>query len=178
MNTITCQPDTTTVSCATVDGGTSGTASVPTTGSQADEALKTHLQTTIGWKVDDIVLEMYDPGKYVILFDTIASKFIREECSVAKATTDADKQTVQTELCAYVKRDHIRELDVDLNEIYSYYNISTICDDAFRDCTSLTTVAIPDSTTSIGSHAFDGCTSLTTVAIPDSVTAIGVCVFV
>ena len=43
---------------------------------------------------------------------------------------------------------------------------------AFSDCTSLTSVSIPDSVTSIEHAAFDGCTSLTSVTIPDSVTSI------
>ena len=112
---------------------------------------------------------MYEPSKYVILFDTVGMKFIRE-CTVTEATTEADTDTVQTDLCAYIEREQIRELD--LNEIYSHYNITVIGAYAFFYCTSLTTVAIPDSVTEIGAHAFFYCTSLTTVAIPDSVTAI------
>ena len=41
------------------------------------------------------------------------------------------------------------------------------------DCTSLTSVTIPNSVTSIGRCAFYGCTSLTSITIPDSVTSIG-----
>ncbi|MBQ7637864.1 MAG: leucine-rich repeat protein [Clostridia bacterium] len=48
---------------------------------------------------------------------------------------------------------------------------------AFYGCTSLTNVNIPDSVTSIGSSAFNGCTSLKSVNIPDSVTSIGGSVF-
>ena len=44
---------------------------------------------------------------------------------------------------------------------------------AFRNCTSLTSVTIPDSVTSIGDWAFEDCDSLTSVTIPDSVTSIG-----
>ena len=43
----------------------------------------------------------------------------------------------------------------------------------FQNCTSLTSVTIPDSVTSIGNTAFLGCTSLTSITIPDSVTSIG-----
>ena len=48
-----------------------------------------------------------------------------------------------------------------------------IADAAFRNCTGLASVTIPDSVTSIGASAFEGCTGLTSVIIPDSVTRIG-----
>jgi len=50
---------------------------------------------------------------------------------------------------------------------------ATISDDAFYNCTSLTSVTIGNSVTSIGNYAFSDCTSLTSVTIPDSVTIIG-----
>ena len=43
----------------------------------------------------------------------------------------------------------------------------------FRNCSSLTSVTIPNSVTSIGDDAFSGCSSLTSVTIPNSVTSIG-----
>lgn len=48
----------------------------------------------------------------------------------------------------------------------------TIAGCAFNYCTSLKSVAIPDSVTSIGFSAFGGCTSLTNMEIPDGVTSI------
>ena len=52
-------------------------------------------------------------------------------------------------------------------------DVTMIGNQAFYNCTSLTSVNIPDSVTEIGSHTFYGCTSLTSVNIPDSVTSIG-----
>ena len=45
--------------------------------------------------------------------------------------------------------------------------------DAFRDCSGLTSLTIPNSVTSIGESAFSGCSGLTSLTIPNSVTSIG-----
>ena len=52
-------------------------------------------------------------------------------------------------------------------------NVTDIGDGAFSDCTSLTSITIPDGVTSIGEFAFDGCTSLVSITIPNGVTSIG-----
>ena len=52
-------------------------------------------------------------------------------------------------------------------------SVSGIGEEAFYECSKLTSVTIPNSVTSIGSHAFYGCSGLTSVTIPNSVTSIG-----
>ena len=50
---------------------------------------------------------------------------------------------------------------------------SSIGEKAFEDCTSLTSIEIPNSVTSIGGYAFSYCASLQSIVIPNSVTSIG-----
>ena len=57
------------------------------------------------------------------------------------------------------------------------YDVVSIGDIAFIECSGLTSVTIPDSVNSIGMQAFYGCQNLTSVTIPDSVTSIGEGVF-
>ncbi len=57
------------------------------------------------------------------------------------------------------------------------YAVTAIGSSAFRNCTGLTSITIPNSVTSIGKEAFQGCTGLTSITIPNSVTAIGTAAF-
>ena len=52
-------------------------------------------------------------------------------------------------------------------------SVTTIGNSAFNRCSSLESATIGDSVTMIGDNAFYGCTCLTSVTIPDSVTMIG-----
>ena len=48
---------------------------------------------------------------------------------------------------------------------------------AFRNCSSLKTIALPASLTSIGEYAFEDCSSMTSVALPAGLTSLGVGAF-
>ena len=52
-------------------------------------------------------------------------------------------------------------------------SVTSIGGSAFVSCSSLTSVTIGNSVTSIGGSAFAGCSSLTSITIPNSVTSIG-----
>ena len=60
---------------------------------------------------------------------------------------------------------------------FTFKDNTMITAEAFADCTSLTSVIIPDSFMYILNGAFSGCTSLTSITIPDSVTAMGYSAF-
>ena len=53
------------------------------------------------------------------------------------------------------------------------YSVTGIGERAFYNCSSLTSVTIPNSVVTIGNYAFQNCTGLTSVTIGNSVTSIG-----
>ena len=59
---------------------------------------------------------------------------------------------------------------VNYNEVT--YSVTSIGNKAFRDCSALTSIKMPNSVTSIGGEAFAYCIGLTSVTIPNSVTTI------
>ena len=65
-----------------------------------------------------------------------------------------------------------------LTDITIPNSVTSIGVSAFQNCTSLTSITIGNSVTSIGDYAFVGCTSLTSITIPNSVTNIGYEAFV
>lgn len=55
------------------------------------------------------------------------------------------------------------------SEIYGY-QVTEVGSNAFRECSNLTSVHLPESIRAIGNNAFENCTSLTSVNLPEGIT--------
>ena len=88
--------------------------------------------------------------------------------------TDFTITVVNREMIGYqgVENEHLIIPTLFHNE-GTWYKVVAIGDSAFRDCSNITHVAIPESVVKIDRFAFSNCDGLTDVVIPDSVTSIG-----
>jgi len=104
---------------------------------------------------------------------------------VTEMTASADEYTTYGDLTyAYLDDGTIEITDCDTSvteaEIPSEIDgvaVTSIGDDAFSYCRTMTEITIPDSVTSIGDGAFQSCILLTSFVIPDGVECIGDSVF-
>ena len=74
-----------------------------------------------------------------------------------------------------IKNEHIPS---DITKCVIPDSVTSIGEDAFYCCFSLTSITIPNSVKSVGSYAFYNCKSLKAITIPDSVTSTGYWAFV
>ena len=74
-----------------------------------------------------------------------------------------------------VKKLGLDKLEVITSDMIEGY--TSIGGAAFRFCSSITSIILPNSITSIGKGAFSECSALTSITIPNSVTSIGYCAF-
>ena len=63
--------------------------------------------------------------------------------------------------------------DIEIPSELNHHPVTAIGEDAFRGCSALKKVTIPQSVTSIGDSAFAGCRNLDSVTIKDAATSIG-----
>ena len=92
--------------------------------------------------------------------------------TIPETVTDPDPEFMETYSVTSIGQHAFRECS-DLTSVVIPNSVTRIGSYAFWECPGLTSVAIPNSVTSIGWEAFYGCSGLTSVVIPNSVTSIG-----
>ena len=134
-------------------------------------------------------------GSYdVVVYCTKCNKELsRDTCATLIIDHDLDENNVCT-ICgksssdglSFTLRGNVYELTsigtcTDINvlipDTYQNKAVTSIGSSAFKNCSTLIRITIPDSVTSIGSSVFSGCSGLKSIAIPDGVTSIGQYVF-
>ena len=162
-----------------------------TIGLPAAEKLKTTKYTFLGWKnaqgdivtdipsgtTGDITLTAEWAEGIICTADNVA-EIIRElefsdEPYTIMVTGEINDDTIRAIKTALYDNSSVK-VNLDLENTTGLTRIEM---DAFRECSSLTSVVIPDGVTEIGSCAFELCSSLTSVVIPEGVTTIGGYVF-
>ena len=95
---------------------------------------------------------------------------------VANWDTNGDGELSETEAAAVTDLGEVFKGNTTIqsfDELQYFTGLTSIGGVTFLDCSSLTSVTIPNSVTSIGNWAFSGCSGLTSVTIGSSVTSIG-----
>ena len=116
------------------------------------------------------------PDNYRLIYTTKDNQKLNqiEDSYITFSHTYIDGQGV----VVFITPPHIIESKVftdcsSLTSITIPNSVTTIDNFAFRGCSSLTSITIPNSVTSIGEEAFNECSNLASITIPSSVTAIG-----
>ena len=102
---------------------------------------------------------------------SFADAKVKELC-VANWDSNNDDELTEAEAAAVTvlgevfKGKEIKSFD----ELKYFKGLTDIGVYAFKDCSGLTSITIPNSVTNIGDYAFYGCSGLTSITIPNSVT--------
>ena len=126
-------------------------------------------KTAEGWSgyVSDIVGYDFETGEIVPDLET-ANKIWYTNGSTTDATAPYNTNVFGSDIISNAYYSEKESWAIEFDEY-----ITSIGEEAFRDCHNLTSIIIPDSITAIGNYAFADCHSLTSVNIPNGVTAIG-----
>ena len=113
--------------------------------------------------------------KSSIVINRNGHQYENELCTICgnHKPTDGLEYEEYSDYALVIGLGNVKDTEIYIADYYRDKSVTAINENAFRDCSSLISITIPDSVTSIGDKAFYGCSSLTSVTIPDGVTSIG-----
>ena len=138
------------------------------------------------WMENEIVVSMNPEYSFYAHPTTIVAKFVPignivfadtnvKAMCVANWDTNGDGELSYAEAAVVTDLGEVfrNKSITSFNELQYFINLASIGKYAFMNCNSLTTIAIPNSVTTIENYAFYSCSDLTLLEIPSSVTMIG-----
>ena len=112
-------------------------------------------------------------GVFALMYEQIGDLFYILDGATKTATVTAENEDADRYTASYSSLPDVVVVPSVVTCYNVQYDVTSIDGFAFRNCTGLTSITIPESVTYIGWEAFCGCTGLTSITIPKSVTDIG-----
>lgn len=116
----------------------------------------------------------WEPDNYMSKVIPISNSTVKKLC-VEAFDSDGDGSLTYGEVAAVESLGETfkGQTITSFPELYYFTGLTTLDENAFADCTRLTTVKLPKGLKRIGANAFANCRSLKTLQLPDELTEIG-----
>lgn len=151
----------------TVSGETESATEVPTTEPLTTAAPTTEVPTTAAPTTEVPTTADYEiiDGLYKVKQGTLI-EYLGNKTDVNTKTITIPASVVKIDKSVFTGYKYIETVNFAANS-----KLTELGDYAFKDCTALKTIVLPEGVTTLGNRAFGNCTSLTEFKIPSTVTS-------